>query len=78
MVFRGLVALKGCAADTGMPGSVVGTDKLLKKVIEFPEGVDPLHVEAVQPGFLAGSPEAFNFGLRRAIPDFRMQEHCPD
>ena len=78
MFFRGLIALKGCTVDAGMPGSVIGADKLLKKIIEFLEGVDLFHIEAIEPGFFAGSPKSFNLGLRSAIPDFRVQEHRPD
>ena len=63
MFFRGLIALKGCTVDAGMPGSVIGADKLLKKIIEFLGGVDLFHIEAIEPGFFAGSPKSFNLGL---------------
>jgi hypothetical protein len=39
------------------------TYKLLKKIIEFLEGVDLFHIEAIEPGFFAGSPKSFNLGL---------------
>ena len=73
-----LIALKGCASDAGVHGCIVGTDELLKQYIKFLQGMDLLHIQTIEPGFLASAPEPLDLGLGCAIPNLGMKEYCTD
>jgi len=47
--------------DAGMVSSIIGTDIIPEKPLEFFQGMDSVQVQGIKPGFLQGPPLAFDF-----------------
>ena len=60
---RILIAVKRSGFDTGMEGGVVGADVFSEKGVKILQGVDRIHVKAVEPALLCGSPEPLDLCL---------------
>lgn len=57
----GFVLVKRLAPDAGVERQVIRTDVVTENTVELFQGMDGIHVEAVDEAFFAASPEPFLF-----------------